>query len=221
MPISCSRQLLSSSTRICRKHTDTTFCRFPIQAIEPLGECRSNVELFRALALRLEFTEQCFSESVDEMIDSALESHDPWMDGMTRERLEHGHVRLNFSGQVAGERGQFAEPRSSGQPAGAVPTRLTDSTAFLPFAYGGFRTPSGKAEFYCCRSPAIGSRPCRGVHTSFGIAPRRSSSAPGIARPESRQLLEYYVHQFARGAGNGRTWNPGDLRGRRSASRDC
>ena len=66
-------------------------------AIEPLGECRSNVELFRALAVRLGFTEQCFSESVDQMIDLALESHDPWMDGMTRERLEHG--RVSFLGQ--------------------------------------------------------------------------------------------------------------------------
>jgi anaerobic selenocysteine-containing dehydrogenase len=129
-------------------------------AIEPLGECRSNVELFRALALRLGFTDQCFSESVDQMIDLALESHDPWMDGMTRERLEHGHVRLNFSGQVAGERGQFAEPRPSGQPAGAVPTRpATDSTAFLPFAYGGFRTPSGKAEFYCADLLPLGLDP--------------------------------------------------------------
>src|SRR3954465_14826074 len=129
-------------------------------AIEPLGECRSNVELFRALAVRLEFTEQCFSESVDEMIDSALESHDPWMDGMTRKRLEQGHARLNFSGQVAGERGQFAEPRPSGQPAGAVPTRpATDSTAFLPFAYGGFRTPSGKAEFYCADLLPLGLDP--------------------------------------------------------------
>jgi anaerobic selenocysteine-containing dehydrogenase len=58
------------------------------QAIEPLGECRSNVELFRALAERMGFDEPCFHESVDEMIDVALESSDPWMLGMTRERLE-------------------------------------------------------------------------------------------------------------------------------------
>ena len=40
------------------------------QAIEPLGECRSNVEVFRALAVRMGFEEDCFRESVDEMIDA-------------------------------------------------------------------------------------------------------------------------------------------------------
>src|SRR5271166_3740734 len=44
------------------------------QAIAPLGECRSNVEVFRELALRMGFEEECFRESVDEMIDLALDS---------------------------------------------------------------------------------------------------------------------------------------------------
>ena len=128
-------------------------------AIEPLGECRSNVELFRALAVRLGFTEPCFSESVDKMIDLALESHDPWMGGMTRDRLEQGHVRLNFNRQVAGDRGQV-ELRSSEQPGSAVPARSgADSSAFLPFAHGEFRTPSGKAEFYSANLVALGLDP--------------------------------------------------------------
>ena len=68
------------------------------QAIEPLGECRSNVELFRALAARMGFTDDCFSESIDEMIDGALASSNPWLQGITRERLEReGQVRLNFA----------------------------------------------------------------------------------------------------------------------------
>src|SRR6202161_34784 len=66
------------------------------QAIAPLGECRSNVELFRSLAARMGFTDKCFHETVDEMIDSALESEDPWLNGISRERLERGQVRLNF-----------------------------------------------------------------------------------------------------------------------------
>src|SRR5206468_9107323 len=41
------------------------------QAIEPLGECRSNVELFRALAERMDFEDDCFRETVDQMIDTA------------------------------------------------------------------------------------------------------------------------------------------------------
>ena len=114
------------------------------QAIEPPGECRSNVELFRGLAERMGFEEECFRENVDEMIDLAVESDDPWMRGISRERLEREHVRMNFGDQGAGVRGQEAELRSAGQPMAAVPT----FEPFLPFARGGFRTPSGKAELY-------------------------------------------------------------------------
>jgi anaerobic selenocysteine-containing dehydrogenase len=114
------------------------------QAIEPLGECRPNVELFRRLAQRMGFEDECFRESVDEMIDLALESDDPWMEGMSRERLEREQVRMNFGDQGAGARLQAAELRSAGQPMAAVPT----FEPFLPFAHGGFRTPSGKAELY-------------------------------------------------------------------------
>jgi anaerobic selenocysteine-containing dehydrogenase len=136
------------------------------QAIEPLGECRSNVELFRGLAERMGFEEQCFQESVDEMIDLALESDDPWMEGMSRERLEREPVRMKFaaSGTDVGENPHFsqrrgeaghpaAELRSAGQPMAAVPTSSDKAAVptfepFLPFARGGFRTPSGKAELY-------------------------------------------------------------------------
>ncbi|MGC2474003.1 MAG: molybdopterin-dependent oxidoreductase [Candidatus Sulfotelmatobacter sp.] len=120
------------------------------QAIAPLGECRSNVELFRALAEHMEFEDACFRESVDEMIEAALDSDDPWMKGMSRQKLEQGPVRMNFADQGLGVRGQSAaELRSDGQPMAAVPTRSdTQASAFLPFACGGFRTPSGKAELY-------------------------------------------------------------------------
>jgi len=118
------------------------------QAIEPLGECRSNVELFRGLAQRMGFEEECFRESVDEMIDLALESDDPWMQGMSRERLEREHVRMKFPAS-----GAAAELRSAGQSGTAVPTTIDKMAVpifepFLPFAHGGFRTPSGKAELY-------------------------------------------------------------------------
>jgi anaerobic selenocysteine-containing dehydrogenase len=99
------------------------------QAIDPLGECRSNVEVFRALAARMGFDDPCFRESIDEMIDGALDSEDPWLKGIDRNRLEREkQVRLNFSGEGSVASGQ-SEP-------------------FLPFANGNFRTPSGKAELY-------------------------------------------------------------------------
>ena len=99
------------------------------QAIEPMGECRSNGEMFRALAEKMGFDEECFGESVDSMIDCALDSPNPWLKGISRERLEREkHVRLQFGGPSA--QAGAAEP------------------PFLPFAKGDFPTPSGKAEFY-------------------------------------------------------------------------
>ena len=111
------------------------------QAIAPRGECRSNVELFRSLALRMGFEEDCFRETVDEMIDTALQSTDPRMNGLSRERLEQGQVRFNFEGQE----------NASGSD--------TQPAAFLPFAQGDFRTASGKAELYSESLKAEGLHP--------------------------------------------------------------
>ena len=58
------------------------------QAIEPVGECRSNVNVFRELAERMGFADECFGESVDQMIDVALTSKNPRLQGIDRGRLE-------------------------------------------------------------------------------------------------------------------------------------
>jgi molybdopterin guanine dinucleotide-containing S/N-oxide reductase-like protein len=110
------------------------FLQMSDQAIEPLGECRSNVDLFRALAERMGFDEKCFQETVDEMIDVALNTRNPWLKGIDRERLEkEGHIRLNFhTGQTA---------------------------PFLPFAQGNFGTLTGKAELYSEELKAQGLDP--------------------------------------------------------------
>jgi len=127
------------------------------QAIAPLGECRANVEVFRALAERMGYEENCFRESVDEMIDLALDSKDPWMEGMERRRLEQGQVRMNFGGRGAGVRDQAgAELRSAGRANAPVPTQ---AEPFLPFAEGNFRTASGKAELYNEALKALGLDP--------------------------------------------------------------
>ena len=114
------------------------------QAIEPLGECRSNVELFRALATRMGFNDECFHESVDEMIDGALLSNDPWLQGITRKRLQsESHVRLNFAPST----------ESASKPADGA------AEPFLPFARGNFQTPSGKAELYSEAMKSLGLDP--------------------------------------------------------------
>jgi len=95
------------------------------QAMEPVGEARSNVEVFRALAAGMGFDDDCFRESVDSMIEHALDSPNPYLKGITRERLEkERQIRLNFGDESKGE------------------------SPFLPFAHGNFPTSSGKAEFY-------------------------------------------------------------------------
>jgi anaerobic selenocysteine-containing dehydrogenase len=114
------------------------------QAIEPLGECRSNVELFRALATRMGFNDECFHESVDEMIDGALLSNNPWLQGITRKRLQsESHLRLNFAPST-----ESATQQADGAPG-----------PFLPFARGNFGTPSGRAELYSEAMKSLGLDP--------------------------------------------------------------
>jgi anaerobic selenocysteine-containing dehydrogenase len=137
------------------------------QAIAPLGECRSNVELFRALAGRMGFQEECFRESVDEMIDGALDSGNPWLDGISRERLEREPwVRLNFGSEDAElcstESSNSANiPTSRAKNAREMghPVVQAQPIPFLPFAKGGFRTASGKAELYSEALKALGLDP--------------------------------------------------------------
>ncbi len=112
------------------------------QAMDPVGECRSNVEMFRALALRMGFEDECFHETLDSMIDRALESPNPRLQGITRDRLEQEHrIRLNFENtknHVGTD--AFVRPAEHSEAENTAP--------YLPFAQGNFPTPSGKAEFY-------------------------------------------------------------------------
>jgi len=90
------------------------------QVVDRPGEVRSNVDVFRALAQRMGFEDACFQDSEDDMIQALLSSGHPFLEGITLERLEREHsVRLNVS---------------------------AEGTPFLPFAEGGFGTPSGKCE---------------------------------------------------------------------------
>ncbi|HST10099.1 MAG TPA: molybdopterin-dependent oxidoreductase [Terriglobales bacterium] len=124
--------VLPATTFFEQKDLQTAYGHYYLQmsnqAIDPLGECRSNVEMFRGLAQAMSYEDACFRDSVDEMIDQALDSPNPWLKAIDRARLEQeGHLRLNFAN------GSHSGPKD-------VP--------FLPFAQGGFQTPSGKAELY-------------------------------------------------------------------------
>jgi len=109
------------------EHTDAYFAygHYYLQLARPVlpapGETKSNVDVFRLLAARMGFNEPCFRDSEDDMIRALLDSDHSFVNGITIEELDREHfVRLRVA--------------SNGDP-------------FLPFAQGGFGTPSGKCEF--------------------------------------------------------------------------
>ena len=114
-------------------------------AIEPLGECRSNVDLFRELGQRMGFEDACFRDTTDDLIDQALAADVPQLKGITRARLEADpHVRLNLDGADGDE-------------------------PWLPFA-DGFGFSNGKARIYNDELIASGMDPVVVVRCARGIA---------------------------------------------------
>ncbi len=88
-------------------------------AIAPLHEAKSNTDVFRQLAARLNFTEECFQDTDEEIARQAISTDHPALQGITLELLRaRGWMRLNLA-----ER-------------------------FAPFTEGNFPTPSGKCELY-------------------------------------------------------------------------
>lgn len=109
------------------------------QAIEPLGEARSNMAVFAELAGRMGFQDPCFHDTPDQMIEQALESHDPWVNSIEKSQLERlGFVRLDFG---------------------------IDGEDFLPF-FNGFPTSSGKALLCNHDLRAVGADPLPGFATT-------------------------------------------------------
>lgn len=111
-------------------------------ALPAPGEAKSNVEAFRLLAKRMGFEDPCFDETEDDMIRGLLNSGHPNLEGITLERLDRERfVRLNVSPE--------------GQP-------------YLPFAQGGFATPTGR-----CDLSGAGLAYIPPVESRHGSAPNR------------------------------------------------
>lgn len=89
------------------------------KAIEPLGECRSNLDVFNALAAALDFNEPCFRQNDWQVIEELLRLDHPTIQGITLDRLR----------------------RNGWAPANPNPVQAG-------FALGQFPTPSGRVEFY-------------------------------------------------------------------------
>ncbi len=95
------------------------FAQVSQQAIAPLGETRNNTSLFRGLARAMGFTEPCFQDTDDELIDAALDTDHPWFAGITRERLEReGHVPLALPADRDGQVLPFSSPEWFGTASG-------------------------------------------------------------------------------------------------------
>ncbi len=130
-------------------------------AIAPLGASVSNVELFRRLAQAMGFSEPCFDDSVEDMIDQALGREHPHLAGITREGLmETGWARLALP--MADDRPWTKDDRGltlEGTSSSIVHRPSSIHTPWAPFAHGGFPTPSGKAELHSARMAEAGLDP--------------------------------------------------------------
>ena len=90
------------------------------KAIDPLGESKSNHQLFTELAERMGYTEKPFLETAEEVMESIFQSRHPWLKGITLEILKKkGFAHLT-----------------------------TPTIPYIAFEEKRFKTPSGKVEFY-------------------------------------------------------------------------
>ncbi len=132
-------------------------------SIAPVGESKPNTEIFRLLAARMGLEHDAMRDDDITLIRQALDSQGEKLRGITFERLvERGWMRL------------------------AVPT------PYLPFADGGFPTPSGKCEFYSVRMGELGLDPLP-AYTPPYESPER---APALTARFPLVLISSPAHQF-------------------------
>jgi anaerobic selenocysteine-containing dehydrogenase len=107
------------------EHTDLYYAygHYYVQLAQPAlpapGEALPNTEVFRRLAAAMGLAEPCLRDSDDDMVRTLLDTSHPFFKGITPETLGEKHFQ-----------------------------RLNIPDPFLPFAEGGFGTPSGKCEFH-------------------------------------------------------------------------
>jgi len=132
-------------------------------AIPPVGDAKPNSEIFRLLGARMGLDHPVMRDDDQTLIRQALDGGGPNLHGITFEALlERGWMRL-------------AVPRP-----------------YLPFAQGGFLTPSGKCEFVSERLAAMGLDPVP-TYTPPYESPER---APELAQRFPLTLISSPAHQF-------------------------
>jgi anaerobic selenocysteine-containing dehydrogenase len=132
-------------------------------SIEPLGESLPNTEIFRRLAARMGLDHPSLFDDDLTVIRQALDSTSDKLAGVSLDTLmEKGWTRLN------------------------VPT------PYLPFADGGFLTPSGKCEFYSPRLRDMGLDPV----PTFTPPYEFPDAVPALAARYPLTLISSPAHQF-------------------------
>ncbi|MEO7086722.1 MAG: molybdopterin oxidoreductase family protein [Gemmatimonadaceae bacterium] len=132
-------------------------------SIAPMGEALSNAEIFRRLAARMGLDHPCFKDDDVTLVRQSIEHPGPKMAGVTFEELmEKGWTRLN------------------------VPK------PYLPFANGGFLTPSGKCEFVSPRMEEMGLDPL----PTFTPPYEFPDTSPALAAKYPLTLISSPAHQF-------------------------
>lgn len=132
-------------------------------SIAPLGESKPNTEIFRLLAARMGMENPALRDDDATLLRQACETTAPTMQGVTLDGLlEHGWMRLGV-----------ARP-------------------WLPFAEGGFSTPSGKCELYSERLAAMGLDPL----PTFTPPYEHPEEVPDMAARLPLTLISSPAHQF-------------------------
>ena len=132
-------------------------------AIPPVGAAKPSSEIFRLLAARMRLDHPVMRDDDQTLIRQALDGGGRNLDGVTFEALrERGWMRL-------------AVPRP-----------------YVPFAEGGFLTPSGRCEFVSERLAAMGLDPLP-TYTPPYESPER---APELAQRFPLTLISSPAHQF-------------------------
>jgi len=123
-------------------HTDILLNR---PAIAPMGECKTNTDIFRALAKRMGFTEPCFEEDDETMCRSAFAATQN-----TEELFAQGFTHLKSSNGQALPDAPFAEgkfPTPSGK-CEFFSQRLADmGQDGLPDYIANYEIPQANSEF--------------------------------------------------------------------------
>jgi anaerobic selenocysteine-containing dehydrogenase len=132
-------------------------------AIAPLGQALPNTEIFRQLGRRMGLDSALFADDDEALVRVALDTPHDRMRGVSFDRLlADGWARLN------------------------VPS------PYVPFAEGGFQTPSGKCEFYSARLEAMGFDPLPTYTPPYELP----ETAPALAARFPLSLISSPRHYF-------------------------